>query len=199
MTMTKTEVRIYVACLAAYNNGILHGRWIDAAQDADDLYAEINEMLKASPIPHAEEWAIHDYEGFSPWSVHEYESIRHIALAAELIEEHGEAAAAWLSNDGSVLADTDYHDLNEAFTESYQGCFSNEEEFAYGYVEDCGLPGVGFLYQHRDRWQAEDEKWSDTLSDLSSILDWEAIAEQLLDGAWTHKDANYDLHVFRSW
>lgn len=25
--------RIYVACLAAYNNGSLHGRWIDADQD----------------------------------------------------------------------------------------------------------------------------------------------------------------------
>ena len=29
---TNTEPRIYVACLAAYNNGILHGAWIDAAQ-----------------------------------------------------------------------------------------------------------------------------------------------------------------------
>lgn len=29
--------RIYVACLASYNNGVLHGRWIDANQSADDL------------------------------------------------------------------------------------------------------------------------------------------------------------------
>jgi Antirestriction protein (ArdA) len=27
-----TEPRIYVACLAAYNNGYLHGAWIDAIQ-----------------------------------------------------------------------------------------------------------------------------------------------------------------------
>jgi antirestriction protein len=27
-----TEPRIYVACLAAYNNGNLHGAWIDATQ-----------------------------------------------------------------------------------------------------------------------------------------------------------------------
>ncbi len=51
--------RIYVACLAAYNNGHLHGRWIDAAQDAEDIQSEISEMLSASPIPNAEEWAIH--------------------------------------------------------------------------------------------------------------------------------------------
>ena len=30
---TKFEPRIYVACLAAYNNGHLHGAWIDAAQE----------------------------------------------------------------------------------------------------------------------------------------------------------------------
>ena len=33
--------RIYVACLAAYNAGILHGKWIDAAQDADSLHGEV--------------------------------------------------------------------------------------------------------------------------------------------------------------
>ena len=32
---TESNPRIYVACLAAYNNGYLHGVWIDADQDAD--------------------------------------------------------------------------------------------------------------------------------------------------------------------
>ena len=27
-----TKPRIYVACLAAYNNGILHGAWIEATE-----------------------------------------------------------------------------------------------------------------------------------------------------------------------
>ena len=32
-TITTTEQpRIYVACLAAYNNGILHGAWIEATE-----------------------------------------------------------------------------------------------------------------------------------------------------------------------
>ena len=44
------EIRIYVACLAAYNNGILHGCWIDAEQEPDEIRSGINEMLKASPI-----------------------------------------------------------------------------------------------------------------------------------------------------
>ena len=61
---TQDQQRIYVACLAAYNSGILHGEWIDIEDDIDETWAHINAMLKASPVADAEEWAIHDYEGF---------------------------------------------------------------------------------------------------------------------------------------
>lgn len=44
---------IYVADLAAYNNGDLIGRWIDATLDPEDMLAEIQDMLEQG-----EEWAI---------------------------------------------------------------------------------------------------------------------------------------------
>lgn len=53
-----TTPRIYVACLAAYNSGMLHGEWIDADQSADELHEGVQRMLKASSQPGAEEWAI---------------------------------------------------------------------------------------------------------------------------------------------
>lgn len=34
--------KIYVACLSAYNNGYLHGLWIDATQEAEDIEDDIN-------------------------------------------------------------------------------------------------------------------------------------------------------------
>lgn len=43
--------RIYVACLASYNNGTLHGQWIDATADADEMQASVSTMLRASPYP----------------------------------------------------------------------------------------------------------------------------------------------------
>ncbi|MBB4768631.1 antirestriction protein ArdA [Xanthomonas sp. LMG 8993] len=47
--------RIYVACLASYNNGVLHGRWIDLyatdLDDLDDVQSEIAAMLRESPYP----------------------------------------------------------------------------------------------------------------------------------------------------
>lgn len=53
------EIRIYVACLAAYNSGNLHGVWIDATADIDDIQDQINSMLESSPVEDAEEYAIH--------------------------------------------------------------------------------------------------------------------------------------------
>ncbi len=59
-----TSPRIYVACLAAYNAGRLHGVWIEAEQSPEDIWSEVADMLAVSPEPCAEEWAIHDHEGF---------------------------------------------------------------------------------------------------------------------------------------
>jgi antirestriction protein len=87
--------RIYVACLAAYNNGQLHGQWIDASQSADDIYTQIASVLKSSPQVGAEEWAVHDYEGFGGIHMNEWPDIERVAALARLIEDHGGAFALW--------------------------------------------------------------------------------------------------------
>jgi len=47
--------RIYVACLASYNNGVLHGRWIDLdGLDEIEVQDEINAMLRESKYPNVE-------------------------------------------------------------------------------------------------------------------------------------------------
>src|SRR5713226_1168914 len=67
--------RIYVASLSDYNAGRLHGAWIDVDQDDEQIWEELNAMLARSPEPMAEEFAIHDYDGFGPLQLGEYERI----------------------------------------------------------------------------------------------------------------------------
>ena len=43
--------RFYAACLASYNNGVLHGRWIDLSSDADEMQEAVNAMLRESKFP----------------------------------------------------------------------------------------------------------------------------------------------------
>jgi len=86
----RIEIRIYVACLASYNNGILHGRWIDATQGVDHIWDEIDQVIKTSPTKGAEEHAIHDYEGFEDIRISEYLDIDTVCEISKFIQEHGE-------------------------------------------------------------------------------------------------------------
>jgi antirestriction protein len=129
-----TEPRIYVACLAAYNNGRLHGEWIDADQSADELHEAVARMLAASPQPGAEEWAIHDYEGFGSLRLGEYESLERVATIAEGIAEHGDAFSAWLSYDESQ----DVTDM-QSFEDAYRGEWDSLRAYAEDYAESTGM------------------------------------------------------------
>ncbi len=124
MQNTQTTPRIYVACLAAYNSGFLHGQWIEANQEAEAIYKEIQEMLAKSPIAGAEEWAIHDYEGFMGLQLSESEDIATVASIAVMLEKHGEAWALFTEHDGREYA------TQERFEEAYEGEWNSEEDFA---------------------------------------------------------------------
>lgn len=176
--MTSTDSpRIYVACLAAYNNGVLHGAWIDADQDADDIHAEIQKMLSASPIPNAEEWAIHDYDNFHGIKIGEYDDIAKVAELAELLSEHGEAYAAYVSHVGEEYATA------EGFEGSYQGEYDSPEDFAEETCSDIydlnKIPDV-----------------------LRYHIDWEGVARDLrLGGDYAFVDSDSGsgrTYVFRS-
>jgi antirestriction protein len=129
----EVEPRIYVASLSDYNAGRLHGRWIDAARPVDELWEDIEAMLAASPEPIAEEWAIHDYEGFGQYGLSEYEDLEMVSVLATGIDEHGPAFAAW----ASLLGSPDLEQLQK-FDEAYLGTWQSVEEYAEQLLDDTG-------------------------------------------------------------
>ncbi|MFN3225789.1 MAG: antirestriction protein ArdA [Hyphomicrobiales bacterium] len=128
--MASTAPRIYAACLAAYNNGYLHGRWIDADQDTAAIQAEISAMLDASPIPGAEEWAIHDHEGFEGAELHEYTGVERVAELAAFIADRGELGAKVFDQFGGDI------DQAEAAFDDYAGCYRSLADYAQELTED---------------------------------------------------------------
>jgi antirestriction protein len=137
--------RIYVACLAAYNNGRLHGAWIDADQSAEENHEAVGRMLAASPEPGAEEWAIHDYEGFGSLRLGEWEPLDRVAQIAAAIAEHGPAFSVWLAYEGS----REPADL-QAFEDAYRGEWDSLRDYAENYAEEVGMyeaaEKTGFSY-----------------------------------------------------
>ena len=132
VTKTVDTPRIYLACLAAYNNGRLHGAWVDADQGTDHIWSELRKMLRASPEPDAEEWAIHDYDGFESAHIPEYASFEKVCDLAEFLSERGELGAGVYS-----IFSEDLDHAKTAF-DDYAGEFGNLAEFAEQLHEDIG-------------------------------------------------------------
>lgn len=124
--------RIYVASLSDYNDGRLHGSWVDAAQEPDQLVEAVEAMLRASRVPGAEEWAIHDYEGFGPLGLSEHESLEQISQLGQGIAAFGEAFAAFAGlDDGDGLDPT-------SFEARYQGRWDCLAAYADGLLDELG-------------------------------------------------------------
>jgi antirestriction protein len=127
--MTNTP-KIYIADLAAYNNGRLHGCWIDATQDLEDMQEQIQKMLEQSPEGFAEEYAIHDYEGFGRVSISEYEGIESVHEKAQFIAEHGDLGAAVLDHFSG-----DLEDAKKTLEDNYLGEYKSLEDYAQEITE----------------------------------------------------------------
>lgn len=161
--------QIYVACLASYNNGILHGKWIAADQDTDSINEEIYEMLADGPIQGAEEFAIHDFEGFGGARIEEYDSINHVSELAAFISKHGELGAELLS----------YHSIEDAekvLEENYHGAYDSEVDFARALFDDCYSNAIP--------------------EDLQFYFDYDAFARDLFINDYFSVEANGQTHVF---
>lgn len=130
----ENQPRIYAASLSDYNDGRLHGAWIRADQEPDQIAADITAMLQRSPEPSAEEWAIHDYEGFGPMQLSEYEDIGTIARLGQGIAEHGVAFAHWAAYVG-----TSDQDQLDRFDDHYLGHWPSIEDYSEELLDDLGI------------------------------------------------------------
>ena len=180
---------IYVASLTDYNSGRLHGEWIDATQDPDDIFDDIQDMLARSPAnrrrgvhvsvpapkPVAEEWAIHDFENFGGLNLSQYESIENISAVGQLIEEHGEMVGELVDYFGGL----EYlDDAREALEERFAGSYDELVDWAYDELED--------LVSELPEW-------------IHNYIDYQSYARDAeLGGSIFTVSGSSQLHVFRN-
>ncbi len=168
-TVTKTITpRIYVACLAAYNKGILHGAWVDAAQEPWAIYDDVKVMLGKSPIPDAEEWAIYDYEGFGGARIEEYASFDSVAELAAFIVEHGDIGAALLEHFSG-----DIGEAREALDDRYLGQHASLVEYVQELTEETTSIPQPLRYYIDWQAMARDAKLNGDLFAITTA--WDAV------------------------
>ena len=204
MTATTDTQRIYVASLSDYNAGILHGVWVDLTEvdDIDEVWEKVNAMLKASPATKqygdiAEEWAIHDYEGFGSYRVSEYEGFEKLLLLSQMIANKGEAFLVWAGNDSSVLDADDLGDIEESFDEAFAGEWDDDDAFARNQIEELGLPDIGTEVYVKVGWG--EEKKINIVEALDNVLDWDALTRGTMEDHWSGALSNGNVAVFRNY
>jgi antirestriction protein len=168
--------KIYVACLSAYNNGHLHGLYIDATQEPDEIQDDINWMLSWSPmadVEACEEWAIHDYENWGGINTNESEDIDKLASLAAILKKHGKAFAVYYNYYGNDVT-------AENFEEYYLGEYESEEDFV------------------QEQWNEQGKlKELEKLGILQCYIDWKAIANDwFIDDYLSIEERYQEVHVF---
>lgn len=127
---------VWIGSWLDYNSGVLHGAWIDAAQDDESVGAAIQTMLSTSPTTAqtgepAEDWGVFDYDGFGPLRLDEQESISWIGAVGRGIAEHGPAFAAY----ADVVQDEAALD---GFQDDYLGHYESLASYTEGFADDAG-------------------------------------------------------------
>ncbi|PCJ99988.1 MAG: antirestriction protein [Zetaproteobacteria bacterium] len=165
------DIKIYIADLAAYNAGKLHGVWVDATLDLNEIQEEIDSLLKCSPEENSEEVAIHDYEGFEGVEISEYEGLSSVQQKALFIEEHGTLGAAVLAN---FHGDFEYAETS--MEEHYQGEYKSLEDYARELTEQT----------------------SEIPKHLECYIDYERMGRDMEMGGdvFTIETAHDEIHIF---
>ncbi len=174
-TEPEIQPRIYVASLSDYNAGRLHGSWIDATQDPEDIHQAVQRMLSTSPQLFAEEWAIHDYEGFGYARLAEYSDFETVSRIAQGIETHGDAFSAWVAYSGDATEEN-----TNKFEEAYLGRWDDLKDYAEHLADDMGLTEDIVPEQHRPYVKID-------IDQLVTDLEIDLVAAKASDGG---------IHVF---
>lgn len=159
-------MRMWIGCLASYNNGRLHGEWADVSDDADENAAAIAKVLRSSPYPNvtrkdadtgkeyatAEEAYIADYDdtpGALARLLGEYptaDALAHAARLADLLADQWpdtEEAAAALSVMLDGKGTSDLEDLADDFQDWVSDHFAGEgdtlADWCEGFLDETGF------------------------------------------------------------
>lgn len=160
--------RIYVACLASYNNGVLYGKWIDASTDVAEMSEQIQEMLAGSPHPNVTRQKYRDDEG----------NLRYIDVNSRQIPEDWEKEGEPFPS-AEEYAIHDYEGLGSDLGE-YAGLDEVARRVAIAEAaDDAGIPVAVVMEAMED--------YSDDAADFISERyrgaydNWEDMAAELLD------------------
>ena len=137
-----------IVCLASYNEGKIHGKWVDMTQDINEIWDQINNIIKTAPNPRSEEWEILDYDSFYVSNkILRSKSIEELQEIAQIIIDNGIVGSLLLDEQGGEITTT------KRMLENYIGCYESWEDYAWEYVNNyLDIPKEPEYYINYEKW-----------------------------------------------
>lgn len=134
--------KVYVADIAAYNEGKLIGEWVDLSEfdSGSEVMQEIDRLLKKWSKEQGEfreEYSIHDYENFPREMYSEWmgeKSFDQIIKAYKIAEEK----EIPIDVVGRIISEYEPDDVEQWIEDRYEGQFDSDTDLAYHNVEIMG-------------------------------------------------------------
>lgn len=156
-TVTDNAMRVWVGCLACYNDGRLTGDWVDATEAGD--------YVPCDRAGH-EEWWVFDTDGLpGVGECSPDEAQRYAETVAACVEATGAptgAVFAYLDNLHGGVADTSALD---SFEDAYVGEYECDLQFAQHLADDLGMAHDYFDYDAWTRDLFMSDYWSERTPD----------------------------------
>jgi antirestriction protein len=178
-TTTEEQLKVWVGCLACYNDGKLVGRWVDAIEADEKSPEDIHGMLTR----HEELWCfdVEDSARLFLTSEMSPREAQRIAEGAQRLEDDGidaKALSEFLANEHRTFADCEDDDIDR-FQDAYLGEWDNERDFAEYTAAEHGL------ISRKAEWPY-------------TCIDWEAATKELMFDYWSVSAGGGTLYVFRA-
>ena len=137
-TTADTTPRVWIGCLACYNNGRLVGDWFDA-EDADEVTTYDIHGAHTRADLHDELWCF-DHENMPVGhEMSPYEAAQWGRAVTSVPEDQREALCAWVRSGNYVAeGDGDLPSLSD-FEERYCGQWDSFREYAEELADEIGL------------------------------------------------------------
>lgn len=138
ITAIDTTPRIWVGCLACYNNGNLTGEWFDAIEGDDITLGDVHGGAQYVS-PGCEELWVLDHENLPlKGECSPHDAAQFALVVEEVHESDREAFIAWALS-GDQIEDGDGLPSTSDFEERYCGTWASFREFAENLADDIAL------------------------------------------------------------
>lgn len=178
-TMTEPAMRVWIGCLACYNDGRLAGDWFDAI-DADEVtLANVHRRAGGSRVGCEEMWCfdVDDmpvYREMSPAEAAEWGRV------VDAVDEHLRTALiAWVRSGNYVAEGAGDLPSVPDFEERFAGHWDDFDEYAHQLAEDSGL-------------------LRDVAEEVARYFDWEAWTRDLAFDYSVEAAVDGGVYIFRS-